>query len=531
MSPADDAGGLDGHGAFLALHRHAGNVPENVRGVALQTVAEALTEIHDAPDVPDSARLDVLAELARADFPDAEEARSEYVTLASRVAGGEGEGEQLLDDLKAHAVGDQPFTESVSYSNLAHEVVAFFGEDVCHSYRVDVDGKTAVWLFSEFETDAPFESVAGWVDPVNWPKRSPMVFKSMKPLGAGVEDLPGNRAGRVAWHGNFEETVTLAKELRTELHIDFTRVDGLFAGSTYELRRSIDNEIDVDRGFLLVNELGESRNVKCLKVVGFTDDYWDLQALDWACLGWTHFIKEAVRGGTKSDPTGPQRPQGDYKLQDVAADWFDCVSEAGQRYVKRTSEWVERARHGYDFDSAVRDTAALWISIAREWSNATAEAYANLQRLAAGAGAPVDDDPLFAALFTPDAAPAAADAGTDRPLSAAEPGYRATMLNQGFTAGTPGFEGATIAWPGLVGDETLECTDMVRLGAQRTVVPKSSLRLSTVPVGDRWYGVHLEMPVAGLPAGLYIGDVTADKRTRAFQIYVSRATGSSSRGG
>ena len=39
---------------------------------------------------------------------------------------------------------------------------------------------------------------------------------------------------------------------------------------TYDLDLSLDNEIDVDRGFLLVTDIGTVRRVQVLKIVSFT---------------------------------------------------------------------------------------------------------------------------------------------------------------------------------------------------------------------------------------------------------------------
>lgn len=543
MSPVDDVGELDGHSAFLALHTHVGNVPPDTMGVARVSIPRAISALLADDSTTGSVQLEVLSELAAADFPEYDSAEEEYRELAARVGAlGDMSADQVLDDLKAHAVGDANFLDSATASALPHEVTAFFGQDICHTFRVDVEGKQAVWLFSEFETDAPFKTVAEWVDPHNWPVRSPMVFKSMTPLAGGLEQLPAIKGGGTAWHADFEEVVQLAKVLHTDLHLDFASVDGLFAGSSYELVRSLDGEIDVDRGFLLVNDLGKTRNVKCLKVVGFTNDYWDEQTLAWACLSWTHFLKSAVRGGTQSTPGGPQRPLGDYSLSDVATDWFDCVSAAGKRYAERTVEWVESAATGYSFDEAVSDTAALWLSIAQDWSNATAEIYKNLRLLSAKSNTPVAATDVFAQLFTAgttptekapnaDATATGAAASSAPQAGAAAPpdpqNYTASVVAEGYTAGKPGHEGATIAWEGLAVGDQLSCTDMARLGSNNMRVPAANVQLSVVPLSDGWAGVHLEMPVAGLLPGLYIGDVTVNnKGTRAFQIYVSKAKGS-----
>ncbi|MGI9609589.1 MAG: hypothetical protein ACR2NL_04765, partial [Acidimicrobiia bacterium] len=310
---------------------------------------------------------------------------------------------------------------------------------------------------------------------------------------------------------------------------------GVFAGCSYQLVRSIDGEIDVDRGFLLVNELGQTRNVKCLKVVGFTNDMWDDQTLQ-ACLTWTHFLKSAVRGGGSSEPGDPQRPHGDYTMSDVAADWYRCVSQAGKKYADRGLDWMDQVGPGYSMDDAVSDTASLWMSIAQDWANATSEVYSNLTRLSAKAGAVAPGSDLFSRFFTggtmPDANAGAqgAAAAAGGPATA-DTSFEERVIAEGFTAGRAGYEGATIAWQGLQPGDPVQCSHMSRLGSSAVEVPAAKVEASVVPIGDGWSGVHVEMPVGDLLPGLYLGEVDAgQKGKRTFQLYVSRATGSNQGG-
>ena len=522
MSPENDSV-LDGHDAFLALHQHAGNVPEETMGIARVSVGEALQALDSDAAVPDSARLELLTSLARAGFPGEDHASADYQQLAARIGQPAGlSGDQVLADVKAHVSGTTPFLASTTGGALPHATTAFYEQDLCNTYRVEVDGKGAVWLFGEFETDAPFESVAQWVDPRNWPKRSPMVFKSMQPVDGGISSLPGVENAD-SWHGEFHEVVDLAKELNTILHCDFSKVDGVFAASTYELTRSLDKEIDVDRGFLLVNDLGQTRHVKCLKVVGFTNDYWDDQALQWACLTWTHFIRSAVEEGTTSKPRDPAPPPGSSNYNKILHQWIQMAVDAGRRYAAMGSDWVDRAATGYSFDDAVQDTASLWLALARDWSNATAQAFADLQALSTGAGdaADVTDSDFISKWFGSAGAPQSAPA----PVTLGA-GVNPSVVGTSFGSGKPGFEGTTLPVEGLQPGDKLEGTGLTRLGAQGTQVPAADVTLATVDLGDGWSAIHATMPVQNALPGLYMGKVTInDKRTQDIQVYVSRATG------
>ena len=70
----------------------------------------------------------------------------------------------MLSDLKEAAAGDTPFHRTASGQSMPHHETAFIGEDVCTTRTVSVGTLTATWVFSEFETDAPFENVVGWID-------------------------------------------------------------------------------------------------------------------------------------------------------------------------------------------------------------------------------------------------------------------------------------------------------------------------------------------------------------------------------
>lgn len=525
----EDEIGVDGQQAYLALQTVLGKVPADTAGVARISVPMALQSLLDAGEVADGTRLEVLGDLAKEDFPDYEAAEEQYRALAGKVAAaGDLSADQLLEDLKADARLDVAFAESRSGRQLPHVVTAFFGQDVCRRARVRVDNKEAVWLFGEFETDAPFAKVADWVDPHNWPARGEFMFKSMKPISGPVQQLPGAYAGQDAWHADFLEIVQLVQELRTELHCDYVRVDGLFAGSTYDLVKSRDEEIDVDRGFLLVNDLGQTRNVKCLKVVSFTDDEWDEVAYYTACFVWTQFIRLAVEGGTRTDPVTPTQPQGPFGLREVAAEWIRCVTDTGRTYLGRSADWMEQNRAGYDLDAAVRDTAGLWLSLTRDWINAGVETLRNLELMAVTSPDESPAEEIMAGWMGADVRAASRPRGRTAAADAAIE-YTTQMLDEGFTASRPGYEGATLPWQGLRLGDRLTCSDLVRLGAQQDVVPASQISVTAVPLRGA-VGAHLEMPVGTIRPGLYVGQLNRNGEYRPCQVYVSRATGSSSSG-
>ena len=161
----------------------------------------------------------------------------------------------LLKDL-AQTVRDRiPFHQTETGRALEHHEAALVGEDVCTVRSVRVGGLKATSIYAEFHTNAPFETVAEWVDPRSWPDRGPMLFKGMTVVDAD-EPVALGPPGDPHWHGVFHEEVQLLQRVNTLLHCDYWQQGTEAAGMTYDLSLSLDNEIDVDRGFLLVTNAG-----------------------------------------------------------------------------------------------------------------------------------------------------------------------------------------------------------------------------------------------------------------------------------
>ena len=251
-------------------------------------------------EIPVSARLAVLFNLARAGLPHYESYEAEYRLLADSVAQSRGlDVDQLLTDLKESARGI-PFSGTSSGQALPHHETAFIGEDICTIRRVKVGGVRATWVYSEFVTHAPFAGVADWVDPRQWSTWGYLFFRRMDlllspPAPVNINPPP---AGDQHWHGVFHEEVRLVRLVNTLLRCNYWRGTAA-AGMTYDLDLSLDGEIDVDRGFLLVTDLGAVRRVQVLKIVSFTQDLWDdVAAL--VCPFWTDWIRARCRAAPRA---------------------------------------------------------------------------------------------------------------------------------------------------------------------------------------------------------------------------------------
>lgn len=507
------------HHALLSLHALSGAFgdldPTIFPGFTPASPGTAMQALAAAPEreIPVSARLAVLFNLARAGLPHYESYEGEYRLLADSVAQSRGlDVDQLLTDLKESARGI-PFSGTSSGQALPHHETAFIGENVCTVRNVKVGGLRATWVFSEFETDAPFDRVRDWVDPRNWPERGPLLFKRMEIVGsAGPINIhpPGDvrPLGDEHWHGVFHEEVQLVRRVNTLLHCDYWRDGTRAAGMTYELNLSLDDEIDVDRGFLLVNDAGPVRRVKALKMVGFTDDVWDDVAA-MVCPFWTDWVRSAVEGGSTSTPqppthtppggAGPRRPLGD-----SFDAWAKFFGDSARAYIDLFDDVTSRiSSSGYSTADLLADGTRGWSQLARDWARAWTNGLEMLDE--------VGEQGL--------------DAGFMPPGTANEPARgAATAMATGAPTET---EGMIVPATGIGADDRLASSDLVSIEAGGTTIASANIVATVHPLQDGTYGALVRSTDTSVPPGLYVGNLKrADGQILApVQLYVSRAVG------
>ena len=512
------------HHALLALHRAAGGTAPLTPGMSALGMGAALEAVAAATgdEVTVSARLDVLGALAAADFPGYDEHETAYLALAATVGGDRVSADQVLTDMKTAAQDPGLFGSTSTAAALPHETTAFFMADACRVHGVVVDGRPATWIFSEFETDAPFESVAEWVNPVNWPQRSPQMFKLMDSVGGAPTAVPAP-PGVVQWHGIFHEQVQLVDRLDTLLHCDYYEDAGRFAAMSYDLTFSVANQLDVDRGFLLAVELGRSRHVKALKIVGFTEPEWN-EVATWVCPVWTDFVRGAVRGGTTSIPRPPSdrptpdtpgnsgggAPMGD-GVDPAAAvqEWIGFLGETMGEYADLAIDWASAMTGGeYGPQHLVRDGARLWSQLARDWSRAWVKTMSMMDALAESG---VDVSALV-------------------PATSGGPGpapTRVPHIEDLVDAAASQIEGTTLPMPGLDLRAPVAVGDLVRIGGSRPVISGSNVSVRMTPLTEDTPGVHLEVDASAVAPGVYVSEALVgapgEQVKRPVQLYVSRA--------
>ena len=506
----------EAHHALIGLHAAAGSLgeidPDTLPGFRTFSPGTALRVVAEAPEeeIPVSARLAVLHDLARADFPDYESNEAEYRLLAASVADRHGlDVDQLLDDLKGSAQNAAPFRSSASAQQLPHHAAAFIGEDVCSIRRVEVGGLGATWIFAEFETDAPFDNVRQWVDPRNWPRFGPMLFKKMNIVDGGAP-VEIKALGDEHWHGVFHEEVQLVTRVNTLLHCDFWRDGDQAAGMTYELSLSLDNELDVDRGFLSVNDAGPVRRVKALKIVGFTQEIWD-EVAHMVCPFWTDWVRAAVEGGTTSTPKPPTHTPtggtgpGPSPLGETLDAWVEFFGDSARTYLDLFGDVASRATSGeYSAADWVDDGTRYWSQLAKDWARAWTFGMELLDEVA--------EEGLNAGIMPP-----------GKPREAGR-GAATAMATAAVPADT---EGTLIPVAGLGGDDRPTCTNLVSIEAGGATIQSTDITLSVEALDDGTYGVRLTTTQGSVAPGLYVGDLEnpQGQRLAPAQLYLSRATG------
>jgi hypothetical protein len=514
------------HQALLSLHALSGAFggldPGIIPGFRASSPGTALQMLAEAPEeeIPISARLAILVALARAGLPQYESYQAEYQLLAQSVAEARGlDLDQLLGDIKESARG-APFRRTPSGQALPHQETAFIGENVCTVRNVTAGALHATWIFSEFETDAPFDGVAAWVDPRNWPARGPLLFKRMDIVGADRPvdiNRPGevNPLGDEHWHAVFHEEVQLVKRLNTLLHCDYWRDGSRAAGMTYELNLSLDDEIDVDRGFLLVNNAGPVRRVKALKMVGFTADVWD-QVAAMVCPFWTDWVRSAVEGGTTSVPKPPTSTPTDGSGSRRPSPWGDSLDawtrffgDSARTYLDLFDNVTSRISSSrYSTGDLLADGTRCWSQLAKDWARAWSN---GLQML---------DDVGRDGL----------DAGFMPPGAAREPGRgAATTMMTGArpqTAGTDP-EGTIVPVTGVGPADQPVSSDLVSIEAGGATIASQNVVATVQTLEDGSYGVRVRTTDTSVAPGLYIGHLKRPdgQMLAPLQLYVSRAVG------
>lgn len=523
----------DAYVSLLTRSGHFGDAgpPPTIPRLGPVPTAAALRALADAPkdEVPNSVRLSVLYGLARHGFPDRDPANDEYRRLAESVIDGRKvDPDELLKDLDDASTRGVPLHATPSGQALDPEEVGFVGEDACTIQQVKVGDLTGTWIYSEFDTDAPFDKVSEWVDPRNWPRLAPFMFKKMDVVGShGPLAIP--EEGDNHWHGVFHEEVQLFDRVSALLHCDHRKDGDRVAGMTFELAFSPDGQLDVDRGFITVTNTGLGTatpgcRVQALKIVGFTEEGWD-DVAPYVCPYWTDFLRAAVRGASSAPtPRAPSLPPPDQRPGDLLGAWTAFFGESARTYLELLEDMNTRAVSGsYAPSDWLVDGSRFWSQLAKDWAQAWSY---GLERLPEAVRDPARAGfvpPNTSTTFHTTPSPASPTASGAR---SAGPDRRGAAPSQPTPTGRSGLDELIVPVPSLVEGDRPVVSDLRSIEARPATIAAADLSVTPVLLPDGTPGVRLRTTDTRVPPGLYVGSLSpapGAQNAVPVQFYVSGA--------
>jgi hypothetical protein len=278
---------------------------------------------------------------------------------------------------------------------------------------------------------------------------------------------------------------------------------------TYDLDDSIGDLLQVDRGYLVAIDAGARRQVKALKVVGFTDTLLNAQASE-VCPEWGNWIRDATADApvvvteATLGPVGPgaigdegvfaDAPKTDSAVAFTEGSgevWADAVSDMAHWYSDYATDAGRRMWSGsYGRTDAAQDSSRLFLRLARDWSRVW-------------------------------------QTGTDYASNLAEADVEPT-------AGAPGSAGPTVEFTTLAVPVPSEpgpvvVSELVRVSDERTRIPATALKVEPAMIGPDAdpASVRVTTSTTSLPCGLYEGSVLVGGGAKPGKapalLYVSKA--------
>jgi len=376
-------------------------------------------------------------------------------------------------------------------------------EVTCTAAPVGVEGKQAVWIFTEFETAESLKALRDWLIPEHWPDWGGEMFKEMRPIGS--LDLRPTRGDAQQTHSDYLEVVEIGgHRLETELKCELKSALR-WAAVSYDLLRSIGDVLQVDRGYLMAADVGGRRHVKALKVVGFTDTLLNTAATE-VCPEWSTWVQRAVKvsavkasGGTvnpapgsvgDANPTVSSSDDGAASFTGgVAEQWIATVTDMVDFYAPFTVDVTERLWSGrYSRVDAANDTSRLFQRLARDWSRAWQAGMENVQNWSEA---------------------------TVRPTAGADPGRSGRTI-----------EHTTLMVRARSDKARVTVSDLTRVGRTAAAIKASDVTITPDVIDEAGPAyVTLQTDTSRVPCGLYEGDLVAGAggKPAPALFYVSHA--------
>jgi hypothetical protein len=291
--------------------------------------------------------------------------------VALQKAGHQAEAEQLVefvvedpaqrDELKRALPEPQEF-----HSKLEDlDVTPLMFEEACQFSDVTVGGVPAVYIYSEFSSSVPFARLQDWLNPENWPDRAPLLFRDITPTTKqATETWQQFRL----WHERFREEATpFDDELVNYLSCDNATWNG-FSVTAYDLDTKAVQGVKVDRGYLLVTELGNNLSaVKFVKIIGFNNPAENRRVYELRPF-WMSWLRSVAEGqsDTKATATLTQAPEaapGAHELGpgDLVLQWADAFTSTAGAYGQLAGNLVQGlSGPQFDWDDVRRAVANSW---------------------------------------------------------------------------------------------------------------------------------------------------------------------------
>ena len=216
------------------------------------------------------------------------------------------------------------------------------------------------------------------------------MFKKMDVVGAR-QPLAISGQGDEHWHGVFHEEVQLFERVSALLHCVHWEDGDRAAGMTFELTFSPDGQLDVDRGFILVNNTGletggQGCRVQALKIVGFTEDRWD-ELAQFVCPYWTDFLRGAVKGsrsrrGRRRPPRPSHLRRPPPRRTSSRRGPSSSVPRPGRTWTSSRTSRRERRPAGTRPSAWMADGSRFWSQLAKDWVQAWSYALDTLPEVA-----------------------------------------------------------------------------------------------------------------------------------------------------
>lgn len=248
-------------------------LPDDVEGPRLMSVSDAAIVLGSAEYIAAPTRLNLLSHLPRDDS-----VKTALEPIARSLAGPEqAESEiglavgRLWERIEATKPGEDPlYGDSTDlrplddiFSVLTGELVgvSVIVSPTCEASIMPIEGLPALSLATTIRTLDSLADVELMADPRNWPLCSPqsMFFKSMKMVAPSAPPLPALSGPDVGWSATLREVVDFGFGIipslkTTDLDVVFFREE-FATGCTYDLNRSFGEEILVDQGYVLMEDL------------------------------------------------------------------------------------------------------------------------------------------------------------------------------------------------------------------------------------------------------------------------------------